>query len=124
MWVLFSAILLASLLGSTHCVGMCGPLALWASGSTEQTRGRVAWNATLYHSGRLVTYTLMGLLAGAIGQLVDLGGQTIGLRMMAARIVGGFMIFVGVLRLVALLPISLPPKIVAANKLPRQKPLW
>ena len=108
MVVLFSAIVLASLLGSTHCVGMCGPLALWASGSTQQSRAKVAWNTTLYHAGRLVTYVLMGIAAGAIGQLVELGGETIGLRMMAARIVGVFMIVVGLWRLGALLPISLP----------------
>ncbi|MEL6106783.1 MAG: sulfite exporter TauE/SafE family protein [Planctomycetota bacterium] len=70
MSMLFSAIVLASVLGSTHCVGMCGPLALWASGALDQSRQKVLANTSLYHLGRLFTYAMMGLLAGGIGELV------------------------------------------------------
>ena len=104
MAVLFAATVLASLLGSTHCVGMCGPLALWASGATEKKRTGVAINTMLYHAGRLVTYIVMGVAAGWIGELVNLGGETLGMRMVAARIVGGLMIAMGLWRLLSLLP--------------------
>ena len=105
MWVLFTAILLASLLGSTHCVGMCGPLALWASGTLERNRrGRLFLNTTLYHTGRLIAYTLVGIAAGVIGRLVNLGGESVGLQMLAARVVGGLMIGMGLYRLASLLP--------------------
>ena len=74
MWLLISAVVTASLLGSMHCVGMCGPLAIWASGAGEGRRGRqLAVATTLYHLGRLMTYALAGLIAGGAGQLVDLG---------------------------------------------------
>ena len=100
MWVLASAVVTASLLGSMHCVGMCGPLAIWASGAGEGQRGRAMLAASgLYHLGRLVTYLLAGLVAGAAGQLADLGGEVLGVQLVAARIVGSLMVLFGILRL-------------------------
>lgn len=100
MWILISAIVTASLLGSMHCVGMCGPLAIWASGAGDRVSSKqMAVATTLYHLGRLLTYALAGLLAGAAGQLLDVGGQALGVQLLAARIVGGLMIVFGVLRL-------------------------
>ncbi len=100
MWLLISAVVTASLLGSMHCVGMCGPLAIWASGAGEGRRGKqLVVATTLYHFGRLVTYALAGLLAGGAGQLVDLGGQVLGVQLVAARIVGLLMIGIGAVRL-------------------------
>jgi sulfite exporter TauE/SafE len=54
---------------------------------------------TLYHFGRLLTYALAGLIAGAAGQLVDLGGEALGVQLVAARIVGTLMIVIGGVRL-------------------------
>ncbi|MEM0926738.1 MAG: sulfite exporter TauE/SafE family protein [Planctomycetota bacterium] len=95
--VLSGAVLTASLLGSMHCVGMCGPLALWAAGAAEGDQGRSStWVAmSLYHLGRLLTYALAGCVAGLIGQLVDWGGGTIGVQVMAARVVGFAMVVIG-----------------------------
>lgn len=96
MLLLFTAIVTASLLGSTHCVGMCGPLAIWASGAGDRApRRQVVISTTLYHLGRLTTYTIVGLIAGGIGSLVDLGGQTFGYQLAAARIVGVSMVLIG-----------------------------
>jgi uncharacterized protein len=59
--------LLAGLLTSLHCMGMCGPLACaMLSGPDESNRSKaVALGG--YHLGKLVSYTLLGSLAGAIG---------------------------------------------------------
>jgi sulfite exporter TauE/SafE len=104
MWILISAIVTASLLGSLHCVGMCGPLAIWASGAGDgRSKSQMALATSLYHFGRLLTYALAGLLAGAIGQLADVGGEALGIQLLAARIVGGLMIALGAIRLVQLL---------------------
>ena len=103
MWILVSAIVTASLLGSMHCVGMCGPLAIWASGASDRiSTNQMTLATTLYHLGRLLTYALAGMLAGAAGQLVDMGGQALGVQLFAARIVGGLMTVFGLLQLLKL----------------------
>lgn len=53
-------------LGSFHCIGMCGPIALAlpvAGSSIIYYAGRV-----LYNAGRLAAYGLMGLLFGLLGK--------------------------------------------------------
>ncbi|CAD74749.1 MAG TPA: sulfite exporter TauE/SafE family protein [Rhodopirellula baltica] len=100
MWMLASAVVTASLLGSMHCVGMCGPLAIWASGAGEkQPKSTVIWSTTLYHLGRLSTYVLAGLIAGTIGNLVEIGGETLGIQLAAARVVGSIMMGLGIWKL-------------------------
>ncbi len=100
MLLLLTAVVTASLLGSMHCVGMCGPLAIWASGAGQQTpRRQLVTAAGLYHLGRLLTYALAGLIAGALGQLADVGGQALGIQLVAARLAGGIMIAAGVIKL-------------------------
>lgn len=99
MWILIGAVVTASILGSMHCVGMCGPLAIWSSGAGEGNT-RLAFNASLYHLGRMVTYALVGLLAGLAGKLTDFGGEVLGVQLAAARIVGVIMIVVGVVQVI------------------------
>lgn len=53
------------LLGSFHCVGMCGPIVLiLPSGGNGKNQFQ---NASLYHLGRITTYGSLGLLTGVIG---------------------------------------------------------
>lgn len=96
---LFIAVLIASVLGSMHCVGMCGPLALWASGAGDARRGEVWARLGAYHVGRLATYTTAGVLAGSVGAVVSVGGNMVGIQSLAARLVGGAMIALGLIRL-------------------------
>lgn len=107
MWMLLMAVLSASLLGSMHCVGMCGPLAIWASGAAEKHSARRVWFASsLYHVGRLMTYLFMGVIAGLVGQLVDVTGDAIGVQVAAARVVGILMVAMGIYQLRDFLPLS------------------
>ncbi len=100
MFIFLTAVLTASLLGSMHCVGMCGPLAIFASGAGEAVpRRQVITSTALYHLGRLTTYAIAGVIAGAIGSLVDAGGQTLGFQLAAARVVGTIMIVIGVAKI-------------------------
>jgi uncharacterized protein len=65
-----SATALASLLGSAHCMGMCGPFAIL---SHQKARG--SWSSlsigTAYHFGRLSTYIALGLLIGLVSELFN-----------------------------------------------------
>lgn len=59
------AAFIAGLVTSVHCVGMCGPLACGVA-SIGKTPGQRQLAAGAYHGGRLLSYTALGALAGAI----------------------------------------------------------
>ena len=61
---------MAGMAGSGHCLGMCGGIvaALAVAGSNASPARRFRLNLA-YHIGRIITYTLLGLLAGAASQL-------------------------------------------------------
>jgi uncharacterized protein len=65
--------LILGLVGSLHCAGMCGPLALALPPAGRTTPayvlGRVAYNL-----GRIVTYCLMGVVFGLAGWTFLLAG--------------------------------------------------
>lgn len=67
------AALTMGVLGSFHCVGMCGPLALSLPLTNNSSLGKFV-GAFLYNSGRVITYSAFGLLFGAIGETVSLFG--------------------------------------------------
>jgi hypothetical protein len=60
-------------LGSVHCLGMCGPLALSLPGAGA-ARWRFAAERTLYNLGRAFTYAALGGVIGALGMLVAFSG--------------------------------------------------
>ena len=59
------------ILGSFHCIGMCGPIALALAG---KDRNKYLLNKLLYNSGRAVTYSLLGGLVGLVGFSLSLAG--------------------------------------------------
>lgn len=58
------------LLGSLHCVGMCGPLAIAFTHRPGQSKKSHLYAALSYNIGRTITYALIGSLFGVIGSLV------------------------------------------------------
>jgi uncharacterized protein len=118
-----AAILVTSLLGSMHCVGMCGPMALWASGvaAPHTTRREAMLRLVGYHTGRLITFAFAGLVAGLVGGLMTAGGDWIGWQQTAARIAGSAMVGLGVWKLLHWLrPVVRPetPSIDFAKQMP------
>ncbi|MFT3904040.1 MAG: sulfite exporter TauE/SafE family protein [Niabella sp.] len=78
MYALIIAGLGIGLLGSFHCVGMCGPLALSLPyGNAGKARRFFAMMC--YNLGRTFTYFSLGLLFGAIGRSFALVGYQQGL---------------------------------------------
>lgn len=69
IWLAFTA----GLAGSGHCLGMCGGIvsALALSGRDKSARERLFFNL-LCQGGRIVTYTLLGLLAGLFARSLQL----------------------------------------------------
>lgn len=56
-------IIISSLFGSAHCVGMCGGLMIASKATTVSSQ-------VMYHLGRLISYTLVGAVLGAIGSMI------------------------------------------------------
>lgn len=59
--------------GSFHCIGMCGPIALSLPINNTSLFHKVS-HLLLYNFGRTLTYSLLGLVFGLIGQTFDFFG--------------------------------------------------
>jgi len=63
-----TAALLAGLVTSLHCAGMCGPLAcVLMPGRGDRDDANTV--STVYHLTRLTSYTLLGALVGGLGRV-------------------------------------------------------
>ena len=115
MTSLLASVLLARLLGSPHCAGMCGGFVAFYAGGDG--RGRTGPHVA-YNLGRLASYTALGLLAGAIGSGVDQVGALAGWGRIAAALAGGVMVAWGGSTLLAAAGVSLshPATPVAARR--------
>lgn len=72
-----AAAFIAGLITSLHCVGMCGPLAC-ALCMRNRDSGRILL-ISIYHSMRVISYAILGVVSGFIGQQIAgifLGGTT------------------------------------------------
>ena len=103
MTALITTVFVASVLGSLHCAGMCGAFVAMAIGfEGDRPVSRASLHAA-YNGGRLVTYTLLGVFAGALGRAMDMGGSAFGLSRTAALVAAGVMIVAGSTTLLRLL---------------------
>jgi len=86
------SVLVASLVGSLHCVGMCGGLVGFYA--TAERQGSARWAPHLaYHLTRLLAYTTLGAAAGQLGSGLDAAGASLG--------IGRLGLFMALLTLVA-----------------------
>lgn len=85
--MLWSAFILG-LLGSFHCMGMCGPIAFMLP--VDRTNTLKKFTQTLiYHFGRLLAYALIGLVFGLVGKSLYL----FGFQQQLSIVIGSLMIF-------------------------------
>jgi len=105
---LAGAVFLASVLGSLHCAGMCGPFLLFAVGADSPRVARAHHLHVAYHVGRLLTYIVLGIVAGLVGQALDFGGAFVGVQRAAAVAAGALMIAFGIGATVRVLGGKLP----------------
>jgi sulfite exporter TauE/SafE len=84
--------LIFGLLGSFHCVGMCGPIAFLLPLDRTNTLKKTT-QIFVYHFGRIIAYSLIGLIFGLIGSSLNLFGMqqqlsiAIGLLMILVMII-------------------------------------
>ena len=84
---MFYSALIFGLLGSFHCIGMCGPIAFMLPVDRENKAKQVL-QIISYHLGRLFTYSLIGLLFGFLSK----GFYFFGFQQQLSIIVGALMI--------------------------------
>lgn len=103
MWAWIGGAALAGLVGSPHCVGMCGGFAAGAAA------GEGRWT---YHLGRFSTYAALGALAGGFGQALPL--PTTALSLVSAALTLGFA--AALAGLVRLPEVALPGVVTVATR--------
>ena len=69
---LWTAIVLG-FMGSFHCVGMCGPIAMSVP-RTSSNFLALTGSALLYNTGRVLTYSVFGFIFGILGTRITIGG--------------------------------------------------
>jgi hypothetical protein len=73
LWAAMISGLTLGAAGSLHCVGMCGPLSL-ALPTSHLSRAKQFFSLLTYQSGRVITYSLIGLLFGLAGRRIYISG--------------------------------------------------
>jgi hypothetical protein len=92
----FGAAIVVGLLGSSHCLGMCGGIVAAlnmgvADGPTGKPKSLLVYQLS-YNGGRISSYLLVGLLAGSLGAgLTQLGISPLAGKLVAAA----FMVALG-----------------------------
>jgi uncharacterized protein len=86
MEILITALLMG-LMGSFHCAGMCGPIAI-ALPLHGSSAGQKVFGSLLYNSGRIITYGIMGIVFGLLGQ----GLELMGFQRIISIVIGSVMI--------------------------------
>lgn len=61
------------LIGSFHCIGMCGPIVVALPLKKHNLISKIS-GAVLYNSGRVITYSILGILFGLLGQGIHMAG--------------------------------------------------
>lgn len=91
---LLGGVVLASLLGSLHCVAMCGPLVGLHGGAKTM---RLAATHSL---GRLATYIALGAAAGLVGSAINLAGKLGNVQRAATLVAAGLLVVIGLFQIV------------------------
>ncbi len=101
--MLFSALLLG-LLGSLHCLAMCGPIAFLLPLDQKNPYKKMT-QIFVYHIGRLLAYGIMGLLFGFLGK----GLAVFGLQQKLSIIIGILLVLMAILPVAVINRVSLSP---------------
>ena len=90
-----------------HCLGMCGPLVAGLAGAQRAAGlglGRIALAHLVYHSGRIASYALIGLVFASVGSALGLMADSRGPAAALSLAVGGAMVVLGI-GLLGVLPV-------------------
>lgn len=95
----YGMLFVIGLITSVHCVAMCGGINLSQciskseNGEGEKKRLSSLQPAFLYNLGRVISYTVIGFIVGALGSIITFSNTTQGFLKLAA---GVFMVIMGI----------------------------
>lgn len=93
----YGMLFVIGLITSVHCIAMCGGINLSQciprGKDGEDQGGQALGPAFLYNLGRVISYTAVGFLVGALGSVITFSNNAQGILKLAA---GGFMIIMGI----------------------------
>ncbi|WP_139998561.1 sulfite exporter TauE/SafE family protein [Paenibacillus paridis] len=88
-WQQIGFIILTGLFSAPHCIGMCGGIVSTVSTNSSATLQK---SMLLYNAGRILSYTMLGAVMGAVGSFVDVAGKLAGVQGLASIIGGCFLL--------------------------------
>lgn len=88
-WHQLGLIVLTGLFSAPHCIGMCGGI---VSSVSLHSTASVRKSTLLYNTGRIISYTVLGAVMGAVGSFVDVAGKLAGVQGLASIIGGCFLL--------------------------------
>ncbi len=93
----YGILFVVGLLTSFHCIAMCGGITLsqslcYTERDTETQMGGKITPSLLYNAGRVISYTLIGGMVGALGSVISFSGTMKGI---VAIIAGALMVVMG-----------------------------
>jgi len=83
-----AAVLGASVLGSLHCVGMCGGFVASVAGACDADGRRKLGPLLAYQAARGSAYVSLGALAGLLGAGLDASAAMVGIQRVAGPLMG------------------------------------
>jgi sulfite exporter TauE/SafE/copper chaperone CopZ len=94
----YGMLFVIGLVTSVHCVAMCGGINLSqcipaAADPATEKHPRALFPSILYNGGRVISYTVVGIIVGALGSVISLPGRLQGMVQLAA---GVFMVIMGI----------------------------
>lgn len=107
---MFYAAFSIGLLGSLHCLGMCGPIAFALPVRTTDKTIRFL-KYLIYNSGRVMSYAALGLVIGVVGKGLELAGVQ-----QIISVTTGVLILISVLIFQNTFKVSLLEKLLAPYK--------
>lgn len=93
----YGILFVVGLITSLHCVAMCGGINLSQCVSYKFTESDTKWSklkpSLMYNAGRVVSYTVIGGIVGALGSVISFSGTAKGI---VAILSGIFMVIMGI----------------------------
>ena len=94
MIAILAGVFATSIVGSIHCVAMCGPL-VGLHGGVKTMR-----LAAMHSLGRLATYATLGAIAGLVGSAIDVAGRLGNIQRAATIVAAAIIVIIGLGKIV------------------------